>query len=91
MRWTSFKELVSSEQGLKAVPRIGEAWEALEKFNAEVYDEFAKGRDKKEAEKAERLAPYIEAALARRQTRPPLTDSQIDIVPASRPKNMAAG
>ena len=65
--------------------------ESLEKFNAEVYDEFAEGRDKKEAEKAERLAPYIEAALARRRTRPALTDSQIDIVPASRPKNMAAG
>ena len=61
-------------------------YESLEKFNAELYDEFAEGRDTKEAEKAERLAPYIEAALARRQTRPPLTDSQIDIVPASRPK-----
>ena len=65
--------------------------ESLEKFNAEVYGEFAEGRDKKEAEKAERLAPYIEAALARRRTRPALADSQIDIVPASRPKNMAAG
>lgn len=65
--------------------------ESLETFNAEVYDEFAEGREAREAEKAEKLAPYIEAALARRETRPALTDSEIDIVPASRPKNMAAG
>ena len=65
--------------------------ESLETFNSEVYDEFAEGRENRESEKAERLAPYIEAALARRKTRPPLSDGEIDIVPASRPKTIAAG
>jgi alkanesulfonate monooxygenase SsuD/methylene tetrahydromethanopterin reductase-like flavin-dependent oxidoreductase (luciferase family) len=65
--------------------------ESLEKFNNDVYDDFAEGRDQREASKAEQLAPYIEAALARRETRPPLTDEEIDIVPASRPKPTAAG
>jgi alkanesulfonate monooxygenase SsuD/methylene tetrahydromethanopterin reductase-like flavin-dependent oxidoreductase (luciferase family) len=65
--------------------------ESLEKFSAEVYGDFAEGREGREAEKAEKLAPYIEAALARRNTRAPLTDSEIDIVPASRPKPASAG
>jgi hypothetical protein len=65
--------------------------ESLEKFSAEVYDDFAEGREQREAEKAERLAPYIEAALARRRTRPPLTDAEIEVVPASRPKPATAG
>ncbi|MBV1878716.1 MAG: LLM class flavin-dependent oxidoreductase [Pseudomonadales bacterium] len=60
--------------------------ESLEKFNREVYHEFAEGRDEREARKAEELAPYIEAALARRKTRPPLKDEEIDIVHASRPQ-----
>ena len=42
-----------------------------------------------EAKKAEELAPYIEAALARRETRAPLRDDEIAIVPASRPKPAA--
>ena len=45
----------------------------------------------RQAAKDEELAPYIEAALARRQSRPPMTDSEIPIVPASRPKPQAAG
>lgn len=65
--------------------------ESLEKFNNDVYDDFAEGRDQREASKAEQLAPYIEAALARRETRATLTDEEIDIVPASRPKPTAAG
>jgi len=60
--------------------------ESLERFSTEVHDDFAEGRDQREAKKAEELAPYIEAALARRQTRPPLRDDEIDIVPASRPR-----
>ena len=55
------------------------------------YIDFAEGREAREAKKQEELAPYIEAALARRRTRPPLTDDEIDIVPASRPKPQAAG
>lgn len=64
--------------------------ESLETFAREVYDDFAAGREAREAEKAERLAPYIEAALARRNTRPPLTDDEIDVVPASRPRPKSA-
>ena len=60
--------------------------ESLETFNREVLDVFATGREEREARKAEELAPYIEAALARRKTRPPLEDHEIDVVPASRPK-----
>ena len=65
--------------------------ESLETFRSDVYDSFAEGREDREAEKAERLAPYVEAALARRETRAPLTDAEIPVVPASRPKPAAAG
>ncbi|MBV1907466.1 MAG: LLM class flavin-dependent oxidoreductase [Pseudomonadales bacterium] len=61
--------------------------ESLERFKRDVFDDFAEGREQREARKAEELAPYIEAALARRETRPPLTDSEIEIVRASRPKS----
>ncbi|NKC01540.1 MAG: LLM class flavin-dependent oxidoreductase [Pseudomonadales bacterium] len=60
--------------------------ESLERFNSEVYDEFAEGRDDREARKQEELAPYIEAALARRQTRPEMIDAEIPVVGASRPR-----
>ena len=64
--------------------------ESLERFNRDVLDDFAEDRDVKEARKAEELAPYIEAALARRATRAPLADDEIDIVPASKPKAKAS-
>ncbi len=41
--------------------------ESLELFAAEVMPEFAEGRDEREAAKAERLAPAVKAALARRE------------------------
>jgi alkanesulfonate monooxygenase SsuD/methylene tetrahydromethanopterin reductase-like flavin-dependent oxidoreductase (luciferase family) len=41
--------------------------ESLELFAAEVMPEFVEGREQREAEKAERLAGAIEAALARRE------------------------
>ncbi|MDC0893429.1 LLM class flavin-dependent oxidoreductase [Pseudomonadales bacterium] len=63
--------------------------ESLERFSRDVHDDFAEGRDEREAKKAEELAPYIEAALARRETRAPLRDDEIAIVPASRPKPAA--
>ncbi|MDA1073438.1 MAG: LLM class flavin-dependent oxidoreductase [Proteobacteria bacterium] len=65
--------------------------ESLERFNKDVLDDVAEGREEREARKAQELAPYIEAALARRKTRPPLTDEEIEIVPASRPKPQTAG
>jgi alkanesulfonate monooxygenase SsuD/methylene tetrahydromethanopterin reductase-like flavin-dependent oxidoreductase (luciferase family) len=40
--------------------------ESLELFGREVIPHFVEGREEREAEKAERLAPAIEAALARR-------------------------
>jgi SCP-2 sterol transfer family len=40
--------------------------ESVELFGREVIPHFVEGRDKREAAKAERLAPAIEAALARR-------------------------
>jgi len=40
--------------------------ESLELFGREVIPRFAEGREEREAEKAERMAPAIEAALARR-------------------------
>jgi hypothetical protein len=60
--------------------------ESLERFHAEVLEDFAEGREEREREKAEELAPYIEAALARRQTRPALEDHEIEVVRASRPQ-----
>jgi alkanesulfonate monooxygenase SsuD/methylene tetrahydromethanopterin reductase-like flavin-dependent oxidoreductase (luciferase family) len=40
--------------------------DSLELFGREVIPQFVEGREEREAEKAERLAPAIEAALARR-------------------------
>ena len=40
--------------------------EALELFAKEVLPEFHEGEDEREAHKRERLAPAIEAAMARR-------------------------
>jgi alkanesulfonate monooxygenase SsuD/methylene tetrahydromethanopterin reductase-like flavin-dependent oxidoreductase (luciferase family) len=41
--------------------------ESLELFAAEVMPEFVEGRDAREAAKAQRLAPAVQAALARRE------------------------
>ncbi len=65
--------------------------ESLERFNRDVLNHFAEGREEREARKQEELAPYIDAALARRTTRPALADDEIDIVPASRPRPQATG
>ena len=64
--------------------------ESLERFHSDVLDDFAEGRERREQRKAEELAPYIEAALARRKSRAPLKDGEIPIVPASRPKPVAS-
>ena len=42
--------------------------ESLELFASEVMPEFVNGREEREASKAAELAPYIEAALARKKT-----------------------
>jgi len=56
---------------------------SLELFAAEVMPEFAAEGPAREAAKAERLAPHIEAALARKQWMQPLDDDEIPVVRAS--------
>lgn len=58
--------------------------ESLELFAGEVLPEFQTGRDALEAQKAERLAPHIERALERKPYMPPLAESEIPMVYASR-------
>lgn len=68
--------------------------ESLELFAAEVMGEFKADVAAREAAKAERLAPFVEAALARKPRRAPMTDAEIPVVPASVPRaqiNQAAG
>jgi len=65
--------------------------ESLETFSREVHDDFAHEREEQEARKAEELAPYIEAAMARRATRTALQDADIPVVPAVYPKSAPAG
>jgi hypothetical protein len=57
--------------------------ESLELFAEKVLPTFQEGREERLARKDEELAPYIEAALARKQYMKPLTDDEIPIVPPS--------
>jgi putative sterol carrier protein len=53
--------------------------EAIELFGAKVLPEFAAQADEKDADKAARLAPAVERALARREpARPPVADYVVD-------------
>ena len=56
--------------------------ESLELFAAEVMPHFKAKEAEREAAKAAELAPYIEAALARKQRMAPLADDQIPTVVA---------
>lgn len=56
---------------------------SLELFAAEVMPEFKAQVEEREAAKASRLAPHIEAALARKVRMPALADDDIPIVRAS--------
>ncbi len=58
--------------------------ESLELFAAQVMGEFKAGVAEREARKAAELAPYIEAAMARKVWMKPLADHEIPVVPASR-------
>jgi alkanesulfonate monooxygenase SsuD/methylene tetrahydromethanopterin reductase-like flavin-dependent oxidoreductase (luciferase family) len=51
--------------------------ESLERFAAEVMPEFKEREDERVKRKTERLAPAIEAALARKQSLPPLAEHEI--------------
>ncbi|MBM3490595.1 MAG: LLM class flavin-dependent oxidoreductase [Alphaproteobacteria bacterium] len=57
--------------------------ESLERFGAEVLPQFAAERAEREARKARDLAPYIEAALARKQRMKPLEEHEIPVLQAS--------
>ena len=56
---------------------------SLELFAAEVMGDFKRESAEREAAKAKRLKPFIEAALARKPKRPPLADHEIPVVRAS--------
>ena len=57
--------------------------EALELFAKDVMPKLMKGRDEREANKVKELAPYIEAALARKQRMAPLSKDEVPVVRAS--------
>ena len=54
--------------------------ESLELFAAEVMPEFKERSDAREAKKQEELAPYIEAALERKDKLPEMKDEDIPVV-----------
>lgn len=56
--------------------------ESLELFASEVMPEFKARETEREARKQEELAPYIEAAMARKQYMKPLADDEIPTFPA---------
>ena len=56
---------------------------SLEMFAKEVMPEFHDGEAEREANKQRELAPFIEAALARKQRMRPLEDHEIPVVRAS--------
>jgi len=60
-----------------------EICESLELFAADVLPQFKKDVEQREREKAEELAPYIEAALGRKEKMKPLADDEIPVVRAS--------
>ena len=56
--------------------------ESLELFASEVMPEFKAREAAREAEKAEMLAPYIEAAMARKAFMPMPSDEDLPVYPA---------
>jgi hypothetical protein len=56
--------------------------ESLELFAREVMPEFHEKEAERERRKAERLAPFVEAALARKQRMAPIAESEIPAVKA---------
>jgi len=56
---------------------------ALELFARRVMPEIVKDREAREARKTAELAPYIEAALARKKKMPSLEESEVPIIRAS--------
>jgi len=63
--------------------RHDETCESLELFASDVLPEFAAAAAEREQKKARELAPWIEAALARRPRMRELADDEIPVVKAS--------
>jgi hypothetical protein len=57
--------------------------QSLELFAAEVMPEFKAEVAAREAKKAAELAPFVKAALARKQWMKPLADGEVPVVKAS--------
>ena len=57
--------------------------ESLELFADKVMPEFTRDTEEREAKKAKELAPYIEAALERKQYMPALAEEDVPVVKAS--------
>jgi alkanesulfonate monooxygenase SsuD/methylene tetrahydromethanopterin reductase-like flavin-dependent oxidoreductase (luciferase family) len=64
---------------------------SLELFAAGVLPEFADGEQERQQRKADELAPFIEAALARKRWMQPLADHEIPVVRASVAKAQTSG
>ena len=62
---------------------MGERAAAIVIIASEVMEPFAAKAEAREKAKAEELAPYIEAALARKQWMEPIADEDIPVVRAS--------
>ena len=65
--------------------------DSLELFAAEVMPEFVADEAERERRKAADLAPFVEAALARKTWMRPLADDEIPVVKASVAKAQTAG
>ena len=63
--------------------RHAEICESLRLFAADVLPEFAEAAQQREQQKARSLAPFVEAALARKPRMQPLADEEIPVVRAS--------
>jgi alkanesulfonate monooxygenase SsuD/methylene tetrahydromethanopterin reductase-like flavin-dependent oxidoreductase (luciferase family) len=57
--------------------------ESLELFGTEVLPSYKEAEADRQADKDRELAPYIEAALARKKRMPALADEDIPVIPAS--------
>jgi alkanesulfonate monooxygenase SsuD/methylene tetrahydromethanopterin reductase-like flavin-dependent oxidoreductase (luciferase family) len=64
---------------------------SLELFGAEVMPHFVADREARDAKKDAELAPFIEAALGRKQWMQPLADEDIPVVKASVKKAQTSG
>jgi alkanesulfonate monooxygenase SsuD/methylene tetrahydromethanopterin reductase-like flavin-dependent oxidoreductase (luciferase family) len=64
---------------------------SLELFAAEVMPHFVAGREERQAAKDAALAPYVEAALARKRWMQPIADEDIPVVRASVARAQTSG